>query len=81
MRPAVDYLWLTLFRIVDIRNRKCFNHDSDKMMRLGRVKPIISSQRFIPTNSADEIKIEKEIRQKIKQSLIAHQERIFKDFL
>ena len=51
------------------------------MMRLGRVKPIISSQRFTQVKSADEIKIEKQIRYKIKKSLLAQQDRIFKDSL
>ena len=51
------------------------------MIRLGRVKPLINSQRFIQLKSPDEIRIEKQIRQKIKKSLLAEQDRIFKDRL
>lgn len=65
---------LTLFHIDNFRNLP--SNYLDKMitnLRFVRVKPIINSQRFIQIKKADEIKIDNQIQQTIKKSLLAQQ--------
>jgi len=70
---------LTLFHIDNFRNLP--SNYLDKMitnLRFVRVKPIINSQRFIQIKKADEIKIDNQIQQTIKKSLLAQQDWILK---